>query len=185
MKDYLKEGIPETIEKTYVHRGFFDLRIDTIKSGNTPENYTVLLTKARAAAVLSQDICGRFLIIKEYRYPIGKWMFSIPGGRVEGKEPSLHAAKRELLEETGYEAKHLTPLCIHNPMPSVTDQAIDVFYSRECEKIQEPSISPSEVIQVMLLKEKELIALLKEKSSHVDSLLSSALFYLLVSKSSC
>lgn len=186
MKKNSKEDIPEITEKTYIHKGFFDLRIDTVhKKTKPPANYTILLTKAKAVAVLAKDICGRYLIIKEYRYPVQKWVYSLPGGRVDPNESPKKAAQRELLEETGYTAKSLDKLCLYNPMPSVCDQEIDIFYCKECEKIATQHLDPLEVIEPMLLKEKELFSLIQENSQEVDGILSSALFYLLVSKRSC
>ncbi|RZM13374.1 NUDIX hydrolase [Lactobacillus delbrueckii] len=50
------------------------------------------------------------LLLKEYRYPVGSWQYEFPSGGIdEGEEPS-QAARRELLEETGYEASELTEL---------------------------------------------------------------------------
>ncbi|MEL7431202.1 MAG: NUDIX hydrolase [Chlamydiota bacterium] len=182
MKKNSKDAIPATTAKTYVHKGFFDVRIDTVEQGDLSANYTVLCTKARAAAVLGKTCSGDYLLIKEYRYPSGRWVYSLPGGRIDKGESSKNAAQRELLEETGYQANTFTPLFVHLPMPSVADQEIDVFYAKDCSLSGETALDPWEKIEPILLDETSLLSLMKKESSAVDSLLSASLFYLLLSK---
>ncbi|MEM8629455.1 MAG: NUDIX hydrolase [Chlamydiota bacterium] len=184
-KDF-REDIPEIIAKKYVHRGFFDLRIDTIRSPDQQtQDYTTLCTKTRAAAVLGQDTEGRYILIREYRYPVGKWVYSLPGGRIEELEKSWEGARREFLEETGYRAPQLQPLFLHYPMPSVCDQVVEVFYSAQCTAVTHPSCDLLERIVPVCLREEELHSLFKQEGIAMDSLLCSALFYLRVSGKSC
>lgn len=48
----------------------------------------------------------KILLSKEYTYPLNDYLIQIPGGTLESNETPLDTAKRELLEETGYTAKH-------------------------------------------------------------------------------
>jgi ADP-ribose pyrophosphatase len=47
---------------------------------------------------------NKILLVKQFRYPFG-YIWEIPAGKVEKNESPLKAAKRELLEETGYKGK--------------------------------------------------------------------------------
>jgi len=169
--------LPEIIEKKYVHKGYFDLRVDLVKRKNVdPIEYTVLLTKVGAVAVLPQDEEGRYIVTKEYRHSIGMFVLSLPGGRMEkGEEPEI-AAKRELIEETGYQAKALTPLQDYFPMPSVCDQKIYMYLAKGCVKIKNSNLDPLEVIETHALTEKELMQELK-KGAKIDGVLAAGLFY--------
>lgn len=64
-----------------------------------------------AAAVLPLLPNGNVILVRQYRYPIGAVTLEIPAGKldVKGEDP-LSCAKRELAEETGYEAKHYKKL---------------------------------------------------------------------------
>ena len=46
-------------------------------------------------------------MIEIYRYQIGKTFLELPGGTIEKKEKPLDAARKELVEETGYQSKKL------------------------------------------------------------------------------
>jgi ADP-ribose pyrophosphatase len=46
----------------------------------------------------------RVLLERQYRHAAGDYLWELPAGRIDPGETELHAAKRELLEETGYSA---------------------------------------------------------------------------------
>jgi 8-oxo-dGTP diphosphatase len=65
-----------------------------------------------SAVVACVDEAGRVLIIKQTAGPFaGAWL--LPGGNVEGNEGLEDAARRELLEETGYRAAKLRPVAMY------------------------------------------------------------------------
>lgn len=72
-------------------------------------------TNARAVAVLvAVTEAGELLLVEQYRLPVESNVIELPAGLVgdheDPHESILAAARRELLEETGYEAQELTPL---------------------------------------------------------------------------
>ncbi len=50
---------------------------------------------------------GRLVLVRQYRYPIGRWIYGLPGGKVGKGESMIDGARRELREETGYRAKRM------------------------------------------------------------------------------
>lgn len=73
---------------------------------------------------------------------------SLPGGQIEKHEDPLTAAKRELLEETGYESEELEIYKTQNDSSSKVYFPITTFISKHSKKIQEPNLDPGEKIQV-------------------------------------
>lgn len=64
---------------------------------------------AAAAFVVPLTDDGHLLLIRQYRYPVDRWVWEVPAGRIEG-EPSVETARRELLEEVGGVARAIVPL---------------------------------------------------------------------------
>jgi ADP-ribose pyrophosphatase len=164
------------IREDVVYQGFFNLRIDHFKDKNqSSHEYMCLESLADGVVVLAEASNEKFLIIEEYRYPLEKKIFSLPGGRVNNDEPPLAGAQRELLEETGYEADDWILLGEFYPFPSASDQKIWVFWARGLKKMQAPHHDPLEDLSCYMLDLKEILALSPEKAK-LDSTIPMALF---------
>ncbi len=51
---------------------------------------------------VTEEETSRLVVIREYRYPIGDYIYALPAGLIDGGESAGEAATREMLEETGY-----------------------------------------------------------------------------------
>jgi ADP-ribose pyrophosphatase len=167
---------PKLEKSELIHKGFCDLRIDTLKKeGGDPTPYLVLSTKVDAVAILAKDDKKRFLLNREYRHPVGKYLLTCPGGRMEKGEDPKESAARELLEETGYEAKELHLIGTYYPLPSLCDQKVFLYFAPFVQKRREQNLDPIEFITPVSLTKKEL--LLEVHKSDIDGVLAAALFY--------
>lgn len=72
---------------------------------------------------------GEVVLVRLWRYPIGRWSLEIPAGGCEGDDP-LAAAQRELREEAGLTASTWTPLGAVFSLNGVADAPGQVFLAR-------------------------------------------------------
>ena len=67
------------------------------------------------------------LLIRQYRYATGGYIYEIPAGLLNDGETPEECARRELREETGYSAAHFRPLTTIYTTPGFTDEKIHLF----------------------------------------------------------
>jgi ADP-ribose pyrophosphatase len=81
-----------------------------------------------AVAVVALDEAGQVLMIRQYRHPVSRLLWELPAGLrdVDG-EPLSATAERELLEETGYQARDWHVLVDFFSSPGITTERIRVF----------------------------------------------------------
>jgi ADP-ribose pyrophosphatase len=69
-------------------------------------------------------------LIRNYRVSVDCVLLEIPAGTREPNEPPLETARRELMEETGYQAESLEPLAQLHLSPGVLDEKMHLFVAR-------------------------------------------------------
>jgi 8-oxo-dGDP phosphatase len=85
---------------------------------------------AVAIVALNQD--NEVLLINQYRHPVREYLWEIPAGLLDMPgESKLEAAKRELLEETGYIAESWSELIEFHTTPGGNNETIAIFLARE------------------------------------------------------
>ena len=172
----LRIPIPEIKSSEIVHEGYFNVRIDLLQLPHGPKlSYTVLELGSHAAVILARTRDGKFVINKEFRHPPRKWLLSCPGGRIDTGESPIEAAKRELLEETGYGSGTFILVGDAHPMPAVTGQVIHYVFADNVELVQKPATEPFELIHTELKTEEELMREIFS-GQQVDGILCTALF---------
>jgi ADP-ribose pyrophosphatase len=70
---------------------------------------------------------SRILMIRNYRFAVGRELLELPAGTLEPPETAEACALRELEEETGYVAGQIEPLCQFYTSPGFTDERMHVF----------------------------------------------------------
>jgi 8-oxo-dGTP pyrophosphatase MutT (NUDIX family) len=99
----------------------------------SPGIYGVVHYKNLAVGIVAMDRQGRVLLVGQYRYPLDRYSWEIPEGGGATDEPPVEAAKRELLEETGYRAGHWTEILRAHLSNSVSDEEAVCFLATELE----------------------------------------------------
>jgi len=80
-----------------------------------------------SAVMMAVDENDRVLLVRQFRLPAETDLWEIPAGRIDHGESPLDAAKRELREETGYDAKDWTQLASYWASPGYVDEKMNLF----------------------------------------------------------
>ncbi len=78
---------------------------------------------------------GDVVMIRQYRHGSSEVTLETPGGLIDPGEQPAEAAARELLEETGYRARVLSPLGEINPNPALFRNKLHAFIAHDVEKV--------------------------------------------------
>jgi ADP-ribose pyrophosphatase len=118
-------------EQLYKGR-IFTLNRDTIRfpDGSVSEFDIVRHPGASAVVPFMSDPAGddpQLLLLRQYRYAAGGYIYEIPAGRLDEGESPAACAVRELKEETGCTAEQLVPLTTMFTTPGFTDEVIHLF----------------------------------------------------------
>ncbi|GAC1356564.1 MAG: NUDIX hydrolase [Ktedonobacteraceae bacterium] len=120
---------------------------------------------------------GRFLINRQYKHGIGEYVLEFPAGGIdEGEDNPLLAAKRELMEESGYSAEsdkiELLTEMIANPTSAIT--RIWWYLARDVRKTGEQKLDPAEEIENALVTPNELLELIHNRQFSVQGQVAAA-----------
>ena len=113
-----------------------------------------------AAAMLAFDEKGKVLLVKQHRFPHG-YILEIPAGTLEKGEKPIDCAYREIIEETGYEAKKMTKLISYFPSVGYNKEEIHIFVASGTKKKFELKLDNDEFITVVKMDIKKLIGMIK------------------------
>jgi ADP-ribose pyrophosphatase len=73
----------------------------------------------------------RVLLARQFRYPVGDYIWELPAGRIDHGESALAAAKRELMEETGYTARRWKRALFYYSSPGFLDETMAIYIARD------------------------------------------------------
>ena len=171
-----KIPIPKVVSSEIAMHGFFDVRVDQLQLPHgTKQPYYVVDINVHAAVILAKTKDNHYVIIREYRHPTGLWLLGCPGGRIDSGESPIEAAKRELLEETGYGKGEFSLLGAIHPFPAVCNQQIFYILATNVELVKPPATEAFELIHVELKTEKEVVHEITS-GNPVDGILCTAFF---------
>lgn len=118
------------------------------------------------------------VLIRQFRHGVRDFSLEIPGGLIDPEDPSpLHAGRREMREETGYDSDVLVSLGWSHPNPALQGNRCHTFLARDVRKVGEPCLDGTEETEVVLVSRTELPELVR--SGRINHALVVVAFYML------
>jgi ADP-ribose pyrophosphatase len=116
------------------------------------------------------------ILERQYRHAAGQFLFELPAGRVEPGEAPLAAAKREMIEETGYRAKRWTLLTKYFASPGFLGEWMQIYLARDLRE-GTATPEPDENIEIFRLPLSEALALIAANKIHDGKTLIGLMLY--------
>ena len=136
----VRQPIARVLSSKTVFKGrVFSVVSDQMEEPGNVRAVREIIRHPGSIVVLAVDDAGRepaVLLERQYRYAADARLWELPAGRVEPGEEKLAAAKRELLEETGFTARKWQPAISFYASPGFLDEVMHVFLARDLQKGQ-------------------------------------------------
>ena len=151
----------KTINSKEVYTGrIIKVREDQVllSNGNQAEREIVMHPGGVTVIAIADD--DSILLVQQYRKPAEESLFELPAGKLEIGEDPLESAKRELIEETGYQAGKIDHLFTFYTSPGFCDEVIHLYIARN---LKDVGVNPDqdEILENHSIKKEDIIEMIK------------------------
>ena len=109
----------------------FSVTEDHATDGKGYEIHRSIVRHAGSAVMMAVDAKKRILLVRQYRLPAKQFIWELPAGRLDPGESPLRAAKRELVEETGYRARKWKKLVTFYASPGYVGEKMTIYLATD------------------------------------------------------
>lgn len=157
----------------------FEVEIEKFQLPNGKIRETEFVKHRGSSVILPILDDNQIVLIRQYRPVINKWIYELPAGTVEEGEDPLETAKRELIEETGYQAGKIIHLIDFYPSPGVSSELMHVYLATNL-KLVGAHPEEYEVIEIKKVSRNEIIQMIRNKEINDAKTLASLLYYFFI-----
>ena len=137
-----------------------------------------LIRSANTVGIVPIAGDGSIILERQYRYVVGRYLYEIPAGHVNEGESSVHAARRELEEETGYRAKSMKVLFRCYPSPGIKTEYATYYVARGLTR-SSTNLDRDEVITTIKVNLATALRMIRKNQIKDNKTIASILFYAL------
>jgi ADP-ribose pyrophosphatase len=106
------------------------VNVETVRLPNGHVADLEIIHHPGGAAIVAVDDKKCVCLIRQYRHAAGGWIWELPAGKLEPKEPALKTAQRELIEEAGFEGSDWVSLGDYVSSPGVFTETVKLFMAQ-------------------------------------------------------
>ncbi len=121
------------IEKiTPIHSGrVLQLNIERVMLPNGAVADLEIAHHPGGAAIVAVDVERRVCLLYQFRHAAGGWIWELPAGKIDHREPPIDTAHRELAEEAGVRASQWQSLGSYLSSPGVFTEVIHLYFATQ------------------------------------------------------
>lgn len=128
----------KTLDSKVVYEGKVVTVIrDDVEVADGHKSFREVVLHSGGVVIAALKDNNTILLIKQYRYPLKKVNLELPAGKLEIGENPDEACKRELEEETGYQAKQWQSLGFINTTPGICTEKLYLYLAKDLEFVGE------------------------------------------------
>ena len=130
----------------------FSIRTDITRSPRTGLEHDFFVIESNDwVNIIPLTDDHQVIMVRQYRHGSREITLEIPGGLLDPGDTPEEAARRELLEETGYRAKKWLKIGYVSPNPAIFNNRCHTFLAQTMEKVSDPKPDQTEEIEVALV----------------------------------
>jgi len=139
-----------------------DVKVDRVIEPGGVKATREVVCHSGSVVVLPRLADGRVLLVRQFRYAVGQSLWELVAGGIEPGETPQQAARRELIEESGYRAGAVRPLFTFYPSPGFLTEEMHLIEAR---RLARTTARPEadELIEVGRFSVQELFRKLRAK----------------------
>ena len=134
---------------------FLEVRRDHVRLPDGSQATREYVVHPGAVAIVPLLDDGRLVLERQFRYPVGRVLLEIPAGKIDPGEDTLACAQRELLEETGYQAREWARAGVVHNAAAYSTEGIEIWFARGLSAGTQ-RLDVGEFIELCLMTEAEL-----------------------------
>ncbi len=124
----------KTISQNYIYQGnIVNLREDKSELPDQSIADRIVVEHPGGVGIALEDEDGKFFFVSQWRYAQSEVTLEYPAGKREDGENDLNTAKREIVEEVGYEGADWKYLGLMYPTPAYDSETIGMYYAKKGE----------------------------------------------------
>jgi ADP-ribose pyrophosphatase len=140
----------------------FSAYLDEVLLQNNQMGQRMRIDHPEASAIIPFLSDKEILMVRQYRYALGRETLEIPAGKLDPGESPEQCIRRELVEETGYEAGEIQWVYTYAPALGYSNELIHIYSGHELRKVDRV-IDQREIASVEQVPVEKLKSMIKEK----------------------